>query len=122
MLCPTAERWYRETVVAEAYRVGLWLFLLPLSAATFWMVALRHKIHSRISRRQGEECMPKGTVKWFDDRKGYGFITREGGDDVFVHFSAIQGAGFKTLNEGQEVEFEIANGPKGAQAVNVRKA
>jgi cold shock protein len=66
--------------------------------------------------------MPKGTVKWFDDRKGYGFITRDGADDVFVHFSAIQGHGFKTLNEGQEVEFEIANGPKGVQAVNVRKA
>jgi CspA family cold shock protein len=65
--------------------------------------------------------MPKGTVKWFDDRKGYGFITRDGADDVFVHFSAIQDQGFKTLNEGQEVEFEIANGPKGAQAVNVRK-
>jgi len=65
--------------------------------------------------------MPKGTVKWFDDRKGYGFITRDGADDVFVHFSAIQDQGFKTLNEGQEVEFEIASGPKGAQAVNVRK-
>jgi CspA family cold shock protein len=65
--------------------------------------------------------MPKGTVKWFDDRKGYGFITRDGSDDVFVHFSAIQDQGFKTLNEGQEVEFEIATGPKGAQAINVRK-
>jgi CspA family cold shock protein len=66
--------------------------------------------------------MPKGTVKWFDERKGYGFITREGADDVFVHFSAIQGQGFKTLNEGQEVEFDLANGPKGVQAVNVRNA
>jgi CspA family cold shock protein len=65
--------------------------------------------------------MPKVTVKWFDDRKGYGFITRDGSDDVFVHFSAIQDQGFKTLNEGQEVEFEIATGPKGAQAINVRK-
>lgn len=65
--------------------------------------------------------MPKGTVKWFDDRKGYGFITREGADDIFVHFSAIQDQGFKSLNEGQEVEFEITNGPKGMQAVNVRK-
>jgi cold shock protein len=65
--------------------------------------------------------MPRGTVKWFDDRKGYGFIVREGAEDVFVHFSAIQGNGFKTLSEGQEVEFEITNGPKGVQAVNVHK-
>jgi len=50
--------------------------------------------------------MPRGSVKWFDDRKGYGFIAREGGKDIFVHFSAIQGAGFKTLSEGEEVEFE----------------
>jgi CspA family cold shock protein len=65
--------------------------------------------------------MPRGTVKWFDDRKGYGFIARDGAEDVFVHFSAIQGNGFKTLSEGQEVEFEITNGPKGVQAVNVQK-
>jgi cold shock protein len=65
--------------------------------------------------------MPRGAVKWFDDRKGYGFIAREGGQDIFVHFSAIQGAGFKTLTEGEEVEFEIVPGPKGEQAANVQK-
>ena len=66
--------------------------------------------------------MPRGSVKWFDDRKGYGFIARDGGKDIFVHFSAIQDAGFKTLTEGEEVEFEIVNGPKGEQATNVQKA
>lgn len=65
--------------------------------------------------------MVKGKVKWFNDKKGYGFITPESGKDVFVHHSAIQGEGFKTLSEGQEVEFEIQNGPKGEQAINVRK-
>ena len=65
--------------------------------------------------------MARGSVKWFDDRKGYGFIARDGGKDIFVHFSAIQGAGFKTLSEGEEVEFEIVNGPKGEQATNVQK-
>ena len=63
--------------------------------------------------------MAKGTVKWFSNQKGYGFITPENGKDVFVHFSAIQGDGYKTLNEGEAVEFEIAQGPKGEQAVNV---
>lgn len=60
-----------------------------------------------------------GTVKWFNDSKGYGFITRESGSDVFVHYSAIQGHGFKTLKEGQRVEFEMGRGPKGPQAVDV---
>jgi len=64
--------------------------------------------------------LPEGTVKWFSNEKGYGFITRNGGDDVFVHFSAIQSDGYKTLNEGQAVEFEITDGPKGPQASNVR--
>ena len=63
--------------------------------------------------------MEQGTVKWFSNEKGYGFIEREGGDDVFVHFSAIAMDGFKTLTEGQRVEFEVVQGPKGAQAANV---
>jgi CspA family cold shock protein len=64
----------------------------------------------------------QGTVKWFSNEKGYGFIEREGGDDVFVHFSAIAMDGFKTLTEGQRVEFEVVQGPKGAQAANVTAA
>ena len=63
----------------------------------------------------------KGTVKWFNAEKGYGFIQVEGGEDVFVHFSAIQGDGFKTLEEGQAVEFEITDGNRGPQAANVIK-
>ncbi len=65
--------------------------------------------------------MAKGKVKWFSNQKGYGFISTEEGKDVFVHHSAIQGEGYKTLEEGQEVEFEVQQGPKGEQAVNVTK-
>jgi cold shock protein len=61
-----------------------------------------------------------GKVKWFNNSKGYGFIEQEGGNDVFVHFSAILGTGYKSLEEGQQVEFEITQGPKGPQAANVR--
>ncbi len=61
----------------------------------------------------------QGTVKWFNASKGYGFIKRQSGEDVFVHFSAIQSDGYKTLNEGQAVEFEVTKGPKGLQAANV---
>jgi len=67
---------------------------------------------------QGKE---QGTVKWFNNEKGYGFISRASGDDVFVHHTAIQAEGFKSLNEGDQVEFDVARGPKGLQAQNVTK-
>ncbi|CAM3418125.1 cold-shock protein [Brevibacillus invocatus] len=66
--------------------------------------------------------MEHGKVKWFNSEKGFGFIEREGAEDVFVHFSAIQGEGYKTLEEGQEVTFDVENGQRGPQATNVRKA
>ena len=65
--------------------------------------------------------MNNGTVKWFNAEKGFGFIERENGDDVFVHFSAIQSDGFKSLDEGQKVTFDVEQGPRGAQAANVQK-
>jgi cold shock protein len=66
--------------------------------------------------------MALGTVKWFNDSKGFGFISQEGGEDVFVHHTAIQMDGFRSLTEGERVEFEVTKGPKGLQAQNVRKA
>jgi cold shock protein len=63
-----------------------------------------------------------GTVKWFNESKGFGFIQQENGEDVFVHYSAITGEGFKTLAEGERLEFDVTKGPKGLQAANVRKA
>ena len=65
--------------------------------------------------------MARGTVKWFNNAKGYGFITPESGPDVFVHYSAIQGEGYKSLEQGQQVEFDVKTGPKGEEATNVVK-
>ena len=75
-----------------------------------------------LTPEEKETVMAQGTVKWFNDAKGFGFITQEGGEDVFVHFSAIAAQGFKSLAEGDRVEFEITRGPKGLQASNVRKS
>ena len=69
--------------------------------------------------KKGEDCMALGKVKWFDTKKGFGFIQQDGGPDVFVHYSSISGDGFKNLEEGQPVEFELIDSPKGPKAANV---
>jgi cold shock protein len=80
----------------------------------------RRRLRQRAVVRLKEEGLPEGTVKWFSNEKGYGFISREGGDDVFVHHSKIAMEGYRSLMEGQRVEFEVEQGPKGLQATNVR--
>jgi cold shock protein len=77
---------------------------------------------SATSRKGTLHHMETGTVKWFNDAKGYGFISRQNGEDVFVHFSAIQASGFRSLQEGQQVQFDVVKGPKGWQAENVKGA
>jgi CspA family cold shock protein len=84
-------------------------------AFTFWAFLWNTQ------RKGGIRKMVQGTVKWFNGQKGYGFITKDDGQDVFVHYSAISGQGFRSLEEGQRVEFEITQGPKGLQAANVSK-
>ena len=74
-----------------------------------------------LKKKEGDSEVPMGRVKWFNDSKGYGFIEQENGEDFFVHFSAVQQEGFKSLSEGQQVQFEVVQGPKGPQAANVVK-
>src|ERR1039457_586222 len=102
--CPAPPKDQRAT------SFGSWLFLF---GALFG---------ARANNESGEEVVrEKGTVKWFNAAKGYGFIQRSSGDDVFVHFSAIQANGYRSLDEGAEVEFEVKQGPKGLQAENVAR-
>jgi CspA family cold shock protein len=93
-------------VTAETFRFAVFLGILP-------------QLRSTIIRRCSN--VAKGTVKWFNESKGFGFLTKEDGGDVFVHYSAIQGDGFKTLGEGQAVSFDVVEGPKGPKAENVVK-
>ena len=83
--------------------------------------ATRPRTSDESLRKGGEDVRGTGKVKWFNEAKGYGFIERPEGGDLFVHYSAIQGNGFRTLAEGQEVEFDVVDGPKGKQAANVVK-
>ena len=89
--------------------------LQSVPACTF----LRNSAHISTQRNKSN-TMETGTVKWFNDAKGYGFISRQNGEDVFVHFSAIQANGFRSLQEGQQVQFDVVKGPKGWQAENVK--
>jgi cold shock protein len=90
--------------------------LVPLPPSPIWpgVIDTSNTMEGR------DKYMTVGTVKWFNADKGYGFIAPESGEDVFVHFSAIQSAGYRSLDEGQVVEFDVEQGPKGAQAANVR--
>jgi CspA family cold shock protein len=88
-----------------------------------FFVATAALLHQELSTKgvaKVEEREQQGTVKWFSDAKGYGFISRQGREDVFVHYTAIEADGFRTLREGQQVEFDVEQGPKGLQAVRVR--
>jgi CspA family cold shock protein len=93
-----------------------------LSLACLFRSALTTLTSSRSSARNSlkDNNMEQGSVKWFNDAKGYGFISRDSGGDVFVHHSAIQSGGFRTLQEGQRVQFDVTQGPKGLQAENVQ--
>jgi len=101
-------------------QIASWLeekSVLPL-AVTLWYLAPRFLGSSYTKERP----VAQGKVKWFNSQKGYGFITTDEGEDVFVHYSAIGGSGFKTLEQGQRVQFEVTQGPKGLQAANVSKS
>ncbi len=94
--------------------------LSPLTASTLRKFSSESLQRNSSQRNKSTKHMEQGTVKWFNDAKGYGFISRQNGEDVFVHFSAIQAGGFKSLQEGQTVQFDVTKGPKGWQAENVQ--
>jgi cold shock protein len=92
----------------------------PTTIRATLLQAATDLLSTEIQSETGNETMEQGTVKWFNDAKGFGFISRQNGEDVFVHFSAINSNGFKSLQEGQAVQFDVVKGPKGFQAENVQ--
>jgi cold shock protein len=110
-------RWSRVNARSGSAGSDGWRSLVP-----FLRTKAPRGAHGKIARSQdrGSKALATGSVKWFNAEKGYGFISREDGPDVFVHFSAIQGSGYRTLEEGQRVEFDVGPGRKGEEAQNVR--
>jgi CspA family cold shock protein len=94
--------------------------VVAASDASGWLLPFCDSESHVEAQDRGSEALATGSVKWFNAEKGYGFISREDGPDVFVHFSAIQGSGYRTLEEGQRVEFDVGPGRKGEEAQNVR--
>jgi CspA family cold shock protein len=94
---------------------------LTLKVKLLRLINIRERFRVNLIPKGVSKKMTKGKVKWFNDSKGFGFLEQENGEDVFCHFSAITGDGFKSLQEGDAVEFEVVKGPKGLQAANVRK-
>jgi CspA family cold shock protein len=89
------------------------------TCSPFCYLRLKLRTPNSLKRKEKQKVKEQGTVKWFNASKGFGFIQRQSGEDIFVHFSAIQGDGYKSLNDGQAVEFDVTTGPKGLQASNV---
>jgi CspA family cold shock protein len=104
---------YQLSLIHPLFMVGSANQRNPLSPAS-------DSSQQKFKTKETGNTMEQGTVKWFNDAKGFGFISRQSGDDVFVHFSAIQAGGFRSLQEGQTVQFDVTKGPKGFQAENVR--
>jgi CspA family cold shock protein len=109
-----AGQWYTDC----GRRILLVLLLVP--ALLLYTQTNQQCVQRYIAIEEGTNNMEQGTVKWFNDAKGFGFVSRENGDDVFVHHSAIQSNGFRSLQEGQRVQFNVVKGPKGWQAENVQ--